>query len=177
MKSRFQTVVFLVRHGEPSPRNTTDPYSSAVDHPRSLTERGEAQARKVGQYLANYPIARLYSSPVQCCFQTAQIINQEGDLKLSVVTGKALTEVYPSEFALAKNRGETFLTRLVAEHAGKQLVCISHRFVIGSILAEYFNQKDWSEVSCEVASVYRLVFADHTLVEASYLTPAAGADK
>lgn len=65
-------VVYLVRHGE-NPANITREFSHRrVDYP--LTARGEAQARRTGEYFRDKAIDAIYSSPLRRARQTAEII-------------------------------------------------------------------------------------------------------
>lgn len=83
----LNTRVILVRHGE-STFNVERRVQGHCDQ-SFLTERGQADARRVGQSLAGIPVNAAYSSPLQRAQQTARLIletaqpNQEPSLRLS----------------------------------------------------------------------------------------------
>jgi phosphoserine phosphatase len=62
-------VIFLARHGE-TEWNREGRYQGRRES--ALTELGHAQARALAQALASHPIARVVSSPLSRCVETAQ---------------------------------------------------------------------------------------------------------
>jgi broad specificity phosphatase PhoE len=172
IEKKFQTIVFLVRHGQPT--TVSNPRNPVIDGPRTLTPVGVKQAEAVGRYLGDFGPSAIYSSPVERCLETAQYINSGGQLKLSIIKKPGLREIYPSDSeSEVGERSETIIDQLAIQHAGQHIICVSHQFVIGHIVAVLEGKKSWQNVPCDWADVYRLVFAGDKLVEATRLQPAA----
>jgi len=170
MSQNLQTVVFLVRHGETDRYYSQDP---SRDQLRQLTERGARQAAKVGEYLAEFAPTAIYSSPLERCRDTAQIIKDAIGFKNPVVLTDKLLEIYSNEPRQeAGERGESIFTEILGRHAGEQVVAVTHQYIIGYIVAN-FRGVDYHDVPCDFADVYRLTFAATTLVEAVRYRPAA----
>lgn len=171
MPEKFQTVVFLVRHGQ------TDHFYSrdrAIDDQRQLTELGIQQSRLVGRFLDQFLPSTIYSSPLERCQATAKLIQAEINPQPPVVTAKSLVEVYSAVAKIRQEvgeRGESVFTTVLGEHRGEQVVAVTHQYIIGYIIAD-FLAVEYDEVPCDPADVYRIVFADQTLVEATRLQPA-----
>jgi len=169
MVKKWQTVVFLVRHGE-----TDLGYSpqSSLDNQRRLTERGRRQAEAVGEYLGEFQSSVVYTSPAVRCQDTAQIIAKKIGEKAAVEVEPRLNETYtPETHRQAERRGESILERLVSSHKGAQVIAVTHQIVIGTIVAD-FTGRDYFQIPCGFADVYRLVFANSNLIEAIHLQPA-----
>lgn len=66
---------FLVRHGKDT-LSDTGIFVSWIDAP--LTSEGKEQAEKVADFLSDYDIKRIYSSPLQRCVVMAQMYADEG---------------------------------------------------------------------------------------------------
>lgn len=81
------TRLMLVRHGETA-ANREFRYLGARDD--LLTEKGQEQARQLGEALQTISLAAVYSSPLQRAYQTAQAI--AGPLSLEVQVRQALRE-------------------------------------------------------------------------------------
>jgi len=76
-------LVFYIRHGE-NYSNIEHQFSyKIVDRP--LTDKGILQAQQTGQYLKNYTIDAIYSSPMIRTKQTANIIAKTLDLPVTVL--------------------------------------------------------------------------------------------
>src|SRR5512146_1975470 len=88
--------LILARHGEAS-GNREMRYLGRTDAP--LTERGEAQARQLAAALSGFPIATVYSSPLQRAERTAAAIAEM--LGLPVVPRDDLRE---QDFGTWENR-------------------------------------------------------------------------
>jgi broad specificity phosphatase PhoE len=168
---KTQTTLFLIRHAQPMPRDPRHLYDPAIDHPRKLTKIGEEQAQLDGKYLADFPITAIYSSPVERCYQTAQIIKEEIKSNSEIIIDKGLTEVYPSHSDIISGRGEHSIKKIIASHSGEDVICVTHRFVVGSVLMDIFGKSDWSEVPCDTGDIYQVVFANKKMVSASRLQP------
>jgi len=171
MTEHWQTIVFLVRHGQ-----TEGDFSlnRAVDQKRPLTEFGQAQAQAVGQYLAQFMPVAIYSSPLDRCQKTAEIISKQFDRQTDIQTSEKLVESYSPSKSIREgvgDREETIMEMISNHHQGEQVVVVTHQAFIGSIVAD-LRGVSYGEVPCAVADIYRLVFADSKLVEATRLQPA-----
>jgi broad specificity phosphatase PhoE len=82
------TELLLVRHGE-STWNQTGRYQGRID--TELSDLGQAQVEKLGEYLKSTPLDAIYSSPLRRAFHTALAISlpRGGD----VVVDEDLTEI------------------------------------------------------------------------------------
>lgn len=169
MDNHFQTVIFIVRHGE------TDRFYNrerGIDAQRQLTEKGRDQVKKVGEYLKEFGPSKIYSSPLDRCKESAKIIKQTAQIEAPIDFTEQLVEIYSQEPRQeAGQRGESIFQTILEKHQGEQVVAVSHQYIIGYIVAD-FLKVNYHEVACDFADVWRLVFADETLVEATRLTPA-----
>lgn len=82
------TRIFLVRHGV---TEHTGHKLSGLLPGIHLTEEGRAQARAAAEHLAGAPLSAIYSSPIERCLETAEIIAARHDVPLH--TEDALGEV------------------------------------------------------------------------------------
>jgi broad specificity phosphatase PhoE len=73
------TRLLLIRHGE-TPLNREMRYIGLRDD--GLTETGKRQARQLADTLATFPIAAVYSSPLQRAYLTAQAIAERHGLEV-----------------------------------------------------------------------------------------------
>ena len=72
---RFSEItLYLIRHATPDWYRKDIPYNVPPGPP--LTEFGKSQAKKLGDVLTKYHIQRLYASPMERAFTTAQIAAQ-----------------------------------------------------------------------------------------------------
>ncbi len=67
------TIIYLIRHGQKH-THVGDP---------SLTEVGIKQAKQTGQYLSQFPISKIISSPTKRTIETAKNIAETMDLEYS----------------------------------------------------------------------------------------------
>ncbi|MEK7535163.1 MAG: phosphoglycerate mutase family protein [Patescibacteria group bacterium] len=171
MPEKFQTILFLVRHGETDHNYSQNP---ATDQQRQLTIFGRKQSCVVGQFLDQFSPAVIYSSPLDRCIETAKLIRAEIESRPEIIKNTALYEIYsetPKVRHEAGERGETIFSTVLRDHRGEQVVAVTHQYIIGYIVADFFNI-DYQSVRCEFADVYRLVFANDNLVEVARLQPA-----
>lgn len=169
MAAKLQTVIFLVRHGL-TDRLYTD--NSKIDGRRVLSEIGEAQVKKVGQYLNDFAPTAMFSSPIERCLETAAAINAELDEPLKIQTTRDLYEIYSAESeAKLLDRVDHIVNRIIRDFAGQQVVAVTHQYIIRSILGDLLNEDPY-QIPCESADVYRLVFAGSVFVEYQRLQPA-----
>jgi probable phosphomutase (TIGR03848 family) len=134
-----------------------------------LSEEGRAQAAEVAGRLAKFPLAAIYSSPLERCRETAEEIASLH--KLKVVTEKNIAEVdygqwqgktfkvlykskgwaelraRPGDFRFpggetvreAQTRGVAAIEQMRARHAGKVVIAVSHADLIRLIVAAYLG--------------------------------------
>src|SRR3989344_4954310 len=169
MPEKFQTTIFLVRHGE-----TDRPWKDdiPIDSQRHLTERGKKQIVLVAKYLAEFQPSALFTSPLHRCVESAEIINKQLPQQLNIQQQKELFEYYtPEKDSAVTNRVANFIEEAVREWAGHQIVAVTHQDPIQFALAHYFK-KNPIDFPCVMSDVYRLVFAGKILTEATRLQPA-----
>ncbi len=168
MSDKKQTVIFLVRHGQ-----TDQVYSQNqhVDGERILTEKGEKQITKVGEYLKSFAPSVIYSSPIKRTMQCSQMIKKIAEVSGNVVETKELLEVYDNERYLSlEEKLPRFLESVATKHPGEQIVCVSHQDVIeGALRGLSFESV---ELPCQVAEIFRIVYANNVPVECVKLKPA-----
>ncbi|MDA7952034.1 MAG: histidine phosphatase family protein [Pirellulaceae bacterium] len=83
--------LYLVRHGATDNNLANPPILQGRNMDVPLSEQGREQSRLTADLLANFPLSRFYSSPLQRANETAQIIATPHDQ--SVETNEELTEV------------------------------------------------------------------------------------
>lgn len=64
--------LFLVRHGENRANLTKEFSHRLIDYP--LTPKGRLQAEQTGEYLSEFPVTQVFSSPLKRARETADII-------------------------------------------------------------------------------------------------------
>lgn len=167
---KTQTVIFMVRHGQTDTVYVAD---ERLDDVRVLTEEGRAQLQKVGEYLAAFMPKVIFTSPRQRTVESAEIIQQFAQAKEGIIQDKALYEIYTaSQFAETAVDLPAWLRNVASKYAGEQVVCVSHQDAIEQALRGLGVSSDEAQFPCQMAAVYRLVFAGDTFVECSKLNPA-----
>jgi len=170
MTDKSQTVVFFVRHGRTDRVYSDD---KTVDGERVLTQQGIAQMEKVGEYLKSFAPSAIYSSPLRRTTQCAAIIKEKAGIGSEVEERPELVEVYSSsDYRSVATRMPKFFEDIIAKNPGQQLVCVSHQDVIQATLDSYDLTEEEKAFPCQMGEMYRLVFADTTLVECQKLKPA-----
>lgn len=163
MSEQFQTVIFFVRHGDTDLSYSSDP---TQDGQRRLTEGGKQQIKRVGEYLKEFAPVAVYSSPMERVQQTAAILRDEAGVEASVLIEPELHEIYDDgSYNSVGSRVGKFLEKIIAAHAGQQLICATHMDVIESLLKSLDVSAEEADLPCRTADCYRLVFAEKTLVE------------
>lgn len=175
MAEHLQTIIFMVRHGQ-----TDGPFNldGKVDNQRQLTKLGRKQVEACGRYLEQFEPTTIYSSPLDRCRETTKIILSKLQNSPKVIFSEKLMESYSPSREVREgigNREDWVLDEIVSKHSGEQVVVSTHQVFIVSIVADFFGLK-YLDVPCEFADIYRLVFADKTLVEATRLQPAKALD-
>lgn len=170
MSEKLQTIIFLVRHGETDRLYLPDP---KIDGERVLTEKGRAQIKKVGEYIAGFAPVAVYSSPRLRAVQTAEIIREVATIADEIVTRQELYEIYsPGDYKSLRGKIPTFFAELTTKHAGQHIVCTTHQDVIQGGLEAFGLTEEEMDFPCQVSEMYRLVFAGDKLVECQKLKPA-----
>ena len=84
--------IYLVRHGEIYEEDEIHRCLGHTDIP--MTKRGERQAEKTAKWFWDKDISVIYSSPLQRCVKTAQIISrQKEELRIKIRILDGLKEV------------------------------------------------------------------------------------
>jgi len=84
-------ILHLVRHGEVhNPERIL--YGRLPGYQLSVT--GREQAASAGRYLKDRPLAALYASPMERAQETAQLIVQQRETPLTIITDERLIEVH-----------------------------------------------------------------------------------
>lgn len=151
------TTVHLVRHGQVhNPENTSYGRMSGF----RLSEEGKKRAKKVGEFFKGRKIPVIYTSPLERTFETANIISDAFQKPLKVVHKYELIEIdakkwqslpveelfqnkyfesfindpdsieVPENLANLANRIEKFIKKLCDLHKGKEIICVTHEFLI-----------------------------------------------
>ena len=89
--------LYLVRHASPDWNRKDIPYHLPPGPP--LTEQGHAEARALGQFLRLANVQQLWTSPLERCLHTSEIVS--GIIGAPVIVNQALLEWQPQERAAA----------------------------------------------------------------------------
>jgi broad specificity phosphatase PhoE len=161
------TTILLIRHGE------TDYVARGIMSARMpgvpLNEKGRAQAAEVAQALADAPITRIYSSPMERAQETASYL--AGQLTQEVILAEGIIETDAGEwtglsgeqvkhtelwhtlhhqpskmqfpggesFAMMQERTVAELNAIAARHPGEMVACFSHADIIRVALVGYLE--------------------------------------
>ncbi len=156
-------ILYIVRHPE-TEFNKRGIIQGHADS--SLTEKGRRTAEKLGEWLKDKEIAKIYSSDLGRCLETSRIINQQ--LKVKIIQKKELRECNFGDFngrsatIIRKNfdlkdanlvlpRGESFnqmrkrvlefIWRLKEE---KPILIVAHEGCLRAILSEIYRVRSTS---------------------------------
>ena len=134
-----------------------------------LSKEGIARAKKAGQYLEKSKSKHIYTSPIERCFETADIVASflpDVEIKHSYELTEIdatqwqaykLEELFKNNFyeqfmrnpdstALPENlttlakRMESFTTSICKKHKGQQIICVSHDFPIVALKLKLENK-------------------------------------
>lgn len=150
-------IFFILRHGK-----AEDSRENLKDFDRHLSAKGEKQAHKMGQFLADKGIEQIISSSAQRTQDTTSIVN--GYLKVNDVT--FINELYLADLATIKENISTLA------HKDKVLY-IGHNFGISDLVSDlsgqniglstcqlaYFEMEvdDWQHLSSETGSLIEII--------------------
>jgi probable phosphomutase (TIGR03848 family) len=159
-------LLFLVRHAMTSVtgKKLTGRLPGIV-----LSKEGLRQAESLGGRIAGLPLAAIYTSPLERCHQTAEILAAPHRRKLRVLEdlseidyggwqGRSLKTLYrtkawrelrasPGDFRFpegetireAQTRGMAVIESLKKKHLGEMVLCCSHADLIRLIVAGYLG--------------------------------------
>jgi broad specificity phosphatase PhoE len=182
------TTILLARHGE-TDWNREGRFQGHADPP--LNDTGRAQAARLAAELADVELAAVYSSPLRRALETAEVVATAHDLtpipldplrEVDVGSWQGLTRPeietrFPDQFARWLDYeqgwadGETYeemgqrvvaaLLELAVEHAGKQILAVTHGGPIRAAFA-FANGTSHAEarrVGPRIANVFLASFA------------------
>jgi broad specificity phosphatase PhoE len=162
-----QTIIFLARHGETDFAYVSDP---EIDAARVLTKRGIEQSQENGRYLRDFAPVAIYSSPLKRTLQTAHEIVRAAEMTTDVKAERDLLEIYDNDSWLSiKTRLPKLFEKIVSEHSGHQVVCVTHLDVIQGVLKALGATPSEAGSLCQMGEMYRLVFAGKVFVQATKL--------
>lgn len=161
------SLILLVRHGQ---NDWVSKKRLAGWRPGvHLDERGKDQVSKLSDRLAHLPVRAIYSSPLERCTETAEVIAQPHGLQLSlekdvgevrygIWEGKKIKKLskkrswyvvqhYPSRFRFpngealreVQQRAVAAVEKLARLHQEEMIIVVSHADVIKLILAHYLG--------------------------------------
>lgn len=129
--------------------------------------------KKVGEYLASFAPVAIYASPTTRTKQSAEAIKHAAKIPGAVVERQELFEIYSSaDYQALATRIPELFQELIRKHPGHHLVCVAHQDTIQGGLDSFDLTDEEKDFPCRMAEMYRLVFADVTLVECQKLKPA-----
>lgn len=161
---RRPTQVVLVRHAV---TGETGPVLSGRRPGIDLSEKGRGQAEAAAERLSGVPVAAVYASPLERCFQTAEAIAARHGLEVAVLPGLAeadygdwagqkiedlrktdlwkLVQVAPSAVrfpggeSMREMQGRIIgaVEDAVAAHLGELIVLVSHADPIKALVAHF----------------------------------------
>jgi phosphohistidine phosphatase len=150
-------IFFILRHGK-----AEDSRGNLKDFDRHLSEKGEKQAHKMGQFLADKGIEQIISSSAQRTKGTTNIVNEY--LKVDDVT--FVNELYLADLSTIKENISTLA------HKDKVLY-VGHNFGISDLVSDlsgeyiglstcqlaYFEMEvdDWQHLSSETGSLIDII--------------------
>lgn len=161
------TTIHYIRHGQVDNPDNIAYGRMAGFH---LSNIGEREAKKVGEFVKNKNISIIYTSPLERTFETANIISDAFEKKLRVVHKYELIEIdarkwqsfpidelfqnkffesfitdpesdeVPENLESLANRMEKFALFLCKQHGGQELICISHEISILALRLKLENK-------------------------------------
>lgn len=76
-------LLYFIRHGENYANITKEFSYSLVDY--SLTPKGVMQAAQCAQYMQQFHVTKIFSSPLKRARETAQAIGQQSDIPIEII--------------------------------------------------------------------------------------------
>jgi len=160
------TSIFFVRHGN-SENKENRYYGRMPGFP--LSKQGEKEASSASSFLKDKKITKIYTSPLERAFQTANIISENLGL-IPIIHSFELNEVESTYWQGLKaeelflndayekflndpnanigtenltqlsTRMKKFVKDLLTKHQGENIVCVSHEFPILALKLAYENK-------------------------------------
>lgn len=150
------TTIYFVRHGQTeNPNNII--YGRMPGFP--LNKLGQEQSKKAGTYLASFKITHIYTSPLERCFETANLISEffpnapithsfdlnevesEGwqgtkaeelftNLKYELFINEPEANMATENLTRLAQRINNFTQELLTKHKGESIICVTHEFTM-----------------------------------------------
>jgi broad specificity phosphatase PhoE len=154
----------LVRHGEV--HNPERIYYGRLPG-YQLSATGRQQAIAAGQYLKDRPLVVLYASPMERAQETAQLIVQQREIPLPIITEERLIEVHSPYDGVShdilepinfdhytgtqapyeqpgdiRRRVRAFIADMRRTHAGQEIAAVSHGDVVVAMFMFAMQQEE-----------------------------------
>lgn len=198
----MRTLIHFVRHAEvENPKNIW--YGRLEGF--VLSERGRRQAQALADHFAGSELAAVYSSPLERAIQTAEAIAADHKLEVTlepdIIESESKLQGKYGDVRLFRNPlnlrffvnpmrpswGESYrsiadrmmraVDRLLDEHAGDEVVAVSHMtpISVARMQVESPGRQMWRRgIICARASVTTLEFNDRSFVRTDYLDLGTG---
>jgi phosphohistidine phosphatase len=150
-------IFFILRHGK-----AEDSRENLKDFDRHLSKKGEKQAHKMGQFLADKGIEQIISSSAQRTMDTTLIVNEY--LKVDDIT--FVNDLYLADLSTIKENISTLARK-------NKVLFVGHNFGISDLVSDlsgqyiglstcqlaYFKMEvnDWQHLSSETGSLIEII--------------------
>ena len=192
----MRTFIHLVRHAEVE--NPNNIWYGRLEGFK-LSERGLRQAAALRYYFEDRPLAAVYSSPLERAMQTARATAEPQGMEpieeLDIIESETRLQGKPGDGRLFRNPlnlrhfinpykpswGESYSSiaermiravyRMRNEHAGKEVVAVSHMtpIIVARLRVEGRRTHPWrARVACARASITSLEFEDDRFLSSRY---------
>ena len=133
-------IIYLARHATPDWTRKDIPYHLPPGPP--LTERGQAEARLLGDFMRQAGVRQVYCSPLERCQHTAQIASEIANTALEV--RPELMEVQPDEKAQDIFQRVWPIFETAAQHSsqGQPTVLVTHGGTVNILLSKLGLDED-----------------------------------
>ncbi len=160
------TTIYFVRHGSSENKDNIT-YGRMPGFP--LSPQGQEEAKSAGQILEDKKISKIYTSPLERAFQTANIISASlgnvpiihsfelNEIESTYWQGLKAEELFMNDayekflndpdanigtenMTQVAARMKKFVKDLQTKHKGESIVCVSHEFPILALKLSYENK-------------------------------------
>ncbi len=160
------TTIYFVRHGQTENQGNIA-YGRMPGY--SLSQQGKDEAKEAGELLKEKKISKIYTSPLERAFQTANIIGQQlanapiihsfelDEVESTYWQGLKTDELFMNDayekflndpnatigtenLAQVAARMKKFTKDLLAKHKGESVVCVSHEYPIFALKLSLENK-------------------------------------
>lgn len=128
-----------------------------------LSKEGETEAKEIGLFLKKYKIKEIFTSPMERCVQTAEIIKE--------TIGNPVVKIYRKDYLNEWDEGErtTDIAKrinLILRGKKDNRVYISHKDPIRVFLNEITNQplKELERWDCPPGAVYKITISNKMIL-------------